>query len=1115
MKKVYIFLLFAIFSVFTYAGDGSKKTEALTVAEAMAKNNDGKTYWVEGYIVGVCTSGTYSSATIGSTESESNFLIADTPTPSGAEECMPVALPSQSAARTEINLEAHPEYIGKEIAVYGRLAAYFNVNGIKETSTYAFMDEVSNIIYDNELLGDKGGFEEYYMHYGEGLTYAWYNQKNYGWTASAFKSNACVPCESWLVSPAFDLSDATDPVFSFSQVVNKLGEGHSVSDHCSVWVSANFTDSVGTATWTEVTIPTWPAGTSWDFFKTGDISLKQWAGRVIRIGFKYVTDTQSAPSWEIKNLQVIKARTKFINPVIQLKIGSAFEYEDKWYVIASENLIENPDFNNGLEGWVGGAGGALANTEVESSGGVDNGAYIIPTSNRGKGDNSSIGMAWEIEKGKTYVFSYFINNVNGGAAVEKEGYIVTSQTDTPRGDETMTIMHGHEDANGVWTQNIVVTEAQYNYLQFCARWLNGTHGFDSFFLAEVRPVATITGTDGGLIWTIDTVSGVLSIYGTGGMSDFNRAPWYESRSYIRKVSISEGVTRVGSYAFRDCENLSSIIIPETVTSIETTAFSGSSPSVVVNLSDCNVEVSPTCKIYTKETLIFFEEHSFAYSGSSPVPTYTKGSAPFTVSMLKTPSLEKNAGTYTASYKFHFSDGDLDFYAIIPYTYTITPAPVTVNVTSTSREYGDVNPEFDYIVNGLFESDAIDVTLTAPDYRSKAGSYSFTASTTAKNYSIVNTTGTLTITKAPLTVTADSYTKTYGNANPKFTARYQGFKNGESSSVLTASPTISSQATVSSPVGEYAITASGGAAQNYEFTEYVPGTLTITKAPLTITADNVSRLYFEDAEYTFRSKGWKNNEDASVLTAQPTIQCAAGKTSPVGVYDIVPSGAEAQNYNISYQNGSLTIGKRTLTVKAKDVERYYGEENPEFECSFGGFVNDETAAVLTTMPEAVTTAEQWSDVGTYSIVMQGGEATNYKFSYVNGQLSVLRAPQKIEWEQELGTVAVGSQVLLTAKATSGLEIEFKYDAELAEIYPTFDGLVLDCLKEGVLTIRATQDGNQNYHPAERVVKTLNIVSTGIAPVIQEGEDAIYDLQGRKVLEAVKGFYLQNGKKVYRK
>ena len=612
--------------------------------------------------------------------------------------------------------------------------------------------------------------------------------------------------------------------------------------------------------------------------------------------------------------------------------------------------------------------------------------------------------------------------------------------------------------------------------------------------------------------TLSQLTGILTISGIGSMCD---RPWYDDRQMIHSVIIKDGVVNIMDKAFKGCNNLTSIVIPESVTNIGDYALEGCPLAKVVNLSNCNINVPTACKVYIKGNLVNFTNDNFVYSNSAPVTEHTKGSAPFIVSLMESPSLEKDVGTYTAKYKFHFFDDDLEFDATIPYTYTITPAPVTVNVTSTSREYGDVNPEFDYIVNGLFESDAIDVTLTAPDYRSKAGSYSFTASTTAKNYSIVNTTGTLTITKAPLTVTADSYTKTYGNANPKFTARYQGFKNDESSSVLTASPTISSQATVSSPVGEYAITSSGGAAQNYEFTEYVPGTLTITKAPLTITADNVSRLYFEDAEYTFRSKGWKNNEDASVLTALPTLQCAAEKATPAGVYDIVPSEAEAQNYEISYQNGSLTIGKRTLAVTAKDAERCYGEENPEFECSFDGFVNDETAAVLTTMPEAVTTAEQWSDVGTYSIVMQGGEATNYKFSYVNGQLSVLRAPQKIEWEQELGTVAVGSQVLLTAKATSGLEIEFKYDAELAEIYPTFDGLVLDCLKEGVLTIRATQEGNQNYHPAERVVKTINIVSTGIASVIQEGEDAIYDLQGRKVLEAVKGFYLQNGKKVYRK
>lgn len=174
----------------------------------------------------------------------------------------------------------------------------------------------------------------------------------------------------------------------------------------------------------------------------------------------------------------------------QLKTGDHFDYTGtdgvtRGYTIVGENLIPNPSFDNGVTDWMGGDGNPLGSATWNSSGGVDGGAYIIPQTNSGKGGNASIGAAWEIEKGKTYVFSYYINNTSNTSAVEKEGYIVTSQTDTPRGDETLTLMFAHEDADLAWTQNIIVTEAQYNYLQFCARWLNGAHGFDAFILAEV------------------------------------------------------------------------------------------------------------------------------------------------------------------------------------------------------------------------------------------------------------------------------------------------------------------------------------------------------------------------------------------------------------------------------------------------------------------------------------------------------------------------------------------------------------------------------------------------------------------------------------------------------
>ena len=136
----------------------------------------------------------------------------------------------------------------------------------------------------------------------------------------------------------------------------------------------------------------------------------------------------------------------------QYQTGDEFDYTNadgitKHYKIVGDNLIENPSFDNGVTGWTGGDGNALGSATVKTSGGVDGGAYIVPTTNTGKGGNASIGTAWELENGKTYVFSYFVRQETSTSAVAKEGYIVTSQTNTARGDETMTLMYASENAD--------------------------------------------------------------------------------------------------------------------------------------------------------------------------------------------------------------------------------------------------------------------------------------------------------------------------------------------------------------------------------------------------------------------------------------------------------------------------------------------------------------------------------------------------------------------------------------------------------------------------------------------------------------------------------------------
>ncbi|HTH54783.1 MAG TPA: MBG domain-containing protein, partial [Cyclobacteriaceae bacterium] len=81
----------------------------------------------------------------------------------------------------------------------------------------------------------------------------------------------------------------------------------------------------------------------------------------------------------------------------------------------------------------------------------------------------------------------------------------------------------------------------------------------------------------------------------------------------------------------------------------------------------------------------------------------------------------------------------------------------------------------------------------------------------------------------------------------------------------------------------------------------------------------------------------------------------------------------------------------LTVTANDKSRVYGSANPTFDFNYSGFMNGETASVLSTLPTASTSATTSSGVNTYSIVPSGAAAANYSFSYVNGTLSVTQAP----------------------------------------------------------------------------------------------------------------------------
>ena len=323
--------------------------------------------------------------------------------------------------------------------------------------------------------------------------------------------------------------------------------------------------------------------------------------------------------------------------------------------------------------------------------------------------------------------------------------------------------------------------------------------------------------------------------------------------------------------------------------------------------------------------------------------------------------------------------------------TVVKIPLTAHVANTTKVYGDANPEFNITYSGFRDGDS-EVGFSVPasistivDNSSKVGKYDIVASgAVSDKYEISYIPGTLTVTKAPLSISAGNYTKKQGDAMPVFKASYVGFKNGENESVLTKQPVFSCEANEASAPAEYAVTISGADAENYAIS-YEQGRLTVVEADaVVVRAKSYSRQYGdENPVFEFETEG-------AALDGTPEIVCSAVANSPVGSYTIEVKQGSIKNYNVHFESGSLVITKAPLSISAGNYTKKQGDAMPVFKASYAGFKNGEDESVLTKQPVFSCDANEASAPAEYAVTISGADAENYDISYEQGRLTVVEA-----------------------------------------------------------------------------------------------------------------------------
>jgi gliding motility-associated-like protein len=336
-------------------------------------------------------------------------------------------------------------------------------------------------------------------------------------------------------------------------------------------------------------------------------------------------------------------------------------------------------------------------------------------------------------------------------------------------------------------------------------------------------------------------------------------------------------------------------------------------------------------IGTKTVNVTANTQTKTYGDADPTLTYTADALVSGDSFDG--SLTRDAGETVGSHAINQGSLALNSNYTLNFTgANLTIGTKTINVTANAqtKTYGDADPTLTYTADALASGDGFDGSLTR-DAGETVGSHTINQGSLALNSNyILNFTGSdLTIIARPITIAADVLHKTYGDTDPDFTYH------------ITAGSLLSGDAITGSLVrdagettGVHATNLGTIAINNPNYTvTFQPSYLEIDRAPLTITADNKTKVAGQaNPALTYVITGFKNSEDESVFSTPVNISTLADNSSPAADYPIIVNNATSINYDFSFVNGILTVNPASTNANLANLTVNEGAISPVFDAS---------------------------------------------------------------------------------------------------------------------------------------------------------------------------------------